>query len=66
MFNYCPECLAVAAAGRVCSSDYESTNRWYLVTMPSYYGALEVNGAASDFFQVSPVVVGHTHLWNQE
>ena len=44
--GHCPECLVVAAAGRVCSQENES-NKWYSVSMPSSVLPSEVIGAAS-------------------
>ena len=42
----CPEHLAVAAAGWVCSQGDESSKEWCLVTVPSFLSAHEVTGAS--------------------
>ena len=47
--GHCPEHLAVAAAGWVCSQGSESNNRWCSVTMSFSVVPSEVVGAASDF-----------------
>ena len=47
--GHCPECLAVAAAGWVCSQGSKSNNRWCSITMSFSVVPSEVVGAASDF-----------------
>ena len=47
--GHCPECVAVAASGWVCSHGSESNNRWCSVTVSFFVVPSEVVGAASDF-----------------
>ena len=54
MHGYCPEHLAVAAAGRVCSWWCENTNSWCSVTMSFSVVLSEVVGASSDFRSGTP------------
>ena len=56
--EHCPECLAVAVAGWVCSQENESNNRWCSIAMSFSVVPAEVVGVAGGFFQVSPVAVG--------
>ena len=45
--GHCPACLAVAAAGWMCSQGSESNNRWCSITASSSVVPPEVAGAAS-------------------
>ena len=47
--GHCPECLAVAAAGRVCSQGSESNNRWCSIAMSFSVVPSEMVEAASYF-----------------
>ena len=47
--GHCPEHLAAAAAGWVCSQGCESTNRWHSIAMSFSVVPSEVVGSASDF-----------------
>ena len=47
--GHCPECLAVAAAGQVCSQGSESNIRWCSAIVSFSVTPSEVVGAASDF-----------------
>ena len=49
------ECLVVAAAGRVCSQESETNNRWCSVTVPSYVVLSEVIRATNHACSHTPV-----------
>lgn len=53
-FRRCPEPLAVAAAGRVCSQEGESNNVWCLVPVPSFF----LFSFFFFFFLLTPEVTG--------
>ena len=63
--GHCPECLAVAAAGPVCSQRSESNSRWCSITMSFSVCPLRWLGLQVIFDQVSPGAVGRAHLWSQ-
>ena len=52
--GHCPECLAVAADGQVCSRGRKSTSRWCSIAMSFSVVPSEVVGTASDFFSGIP------------
>ena len=49
MSGHCPVCLAVSAAGWVCSLGIESNHRWHSIAMSFSVVSSEVFGAASYF-----------------
>ena len=61
----CPEHLAMAIAGWVCSQGSESNNRWCSIAMSSSAVLSEVVGLQLVLAQGSPVLVGHDPLWSQ-
>ena len=58
--GHCPERLAVATVGRVCSQGSKSINRWCSVAV--FFSV--VPSVQVIFVQESPVAVGHAHLCN--
>ena len=62
----CPECLAVAAAGQVCSQGSESNSVWCLAAVSLFFlfcQPLRWLGLQVEPTQRHPVVASHTSLW---
>ena len=63
MCGHCPERLAVAATGQVCSQESESNNRWCSVAGPSFVPTSEVTEFTGGACSQTSSGAGHALLW---